>query len=161
MQIRKARLTDIPAITEIYNEAVLTTTATFDTEVKSDEERRVWFENHGERHPIIVVEYEQKIAAWGSLSAWSPRAAYDNTVESSLYVKSEFRGKGIGRALQNALIELATEIGHHTLLAQITTENEVSIALHEKTGFRTVGVLQQVGKKFGRQLDVAILQRLL
>lgn len=161
MQIRRALFDDLAAITDIYNEAVLTTTATFDTEVQTVQERHAWLEGHDELHPVIVVEVDHKVAAWGSLSAWSQRAAYNGTVESSLYVKAEYQGMGCGKALQDALIQMAKENGHRILLAQVTTENKISIALHEKTGFRTVGILEQVGRKFGRLLDVAIMQRML
>ena len=85
-------------MTAIYNEVVLTTTATFDTEVKTGSERRPWFEAHGERHPILVAESDGGVVGWASLSRWSERPAYDDTAETSFYVKAEYRGRGIGRA---------------------------------------------------------------
>ena len=97
--IRPATVNDLPAITEIYNEAVLNTTATFDTEPKSMEDRLAWFHNHTERHPILVSTHETVITGWASLSKWSERSAYDTTVEVSVYVHVDFRGQGIGKKL--------------------------------------------------------------
>ena len=91
-QIRKAAIADLEAIREIYNEAILTTTATFDTEPKSADERLQWFQSHDERHPILVAVVDGKVVGWASLTPWSDRAAYDDTAETSFYVKSEFRG---------------------------------------------------------------------
>src|SRR5262245_51145559 len=92
VEIRRAALSDLGAITDIYNEAILTTTATFDTEPKTVEERIAWFDSHGENHPIIVAALDGTVAGWASLSRWSDRPAYDCTVETSFYVKREFRG---------------------------------------------------------------------
>ena len=95
--IRKSSLEDVPAITEIYNEAILTTTATFDTEPKSVAERQNWLRSHCERHPVLVAEIDGRVVGWSSLSKWSERKAYDDTAETSFYVLSAFRGRGIGR----------------------------------------------------------------
>ena len=97
VQIRRAVAEDIEAITAIYNEAILTTTATFDTETKTTAERMEWFTSHDHRHPILVAIVEGKIVGWASLSRWSDRPAYDDTAETSFYVESGQRGRGIGR----------------------------------------------------------------
>ena len=94
--IRPARPDDLNAITEIYNEAILTTDATFDTEPKTDEEQKTWFTNHGPKNPILVAEQDRTVIGWASLSDWSDRCAYSDTTEISLYVKGNSRGKGIG-----------------------------------------------------------------
>src|SRR5439155_12343816 len=99
VQIRRARLADLEAITDIYNDAILNTTATFDAEPKSPVERLAWFQAHDERHPILVAVEDGDVAGWSSLSKWSDRRAYDHTAETSFYVKAEFRGRGIGRKL--------------------------------------------------------------
>src|SRR5436190_8054769 len=98
--IRRAELADLESITAIYNEAILTTTATFDTEPKTASERLPWFQSHGERHPILVAESEGGVVGWASLSPWSERPAYDDTAETSFYVRAGRRGQGIGRALK-------------------------------------------------------------
>src|SRR3954454_2525457 len=98
--IRRAELADAPAIAEIYNEAIATTTATFDTEPKTVEERTQWLQSHDERHPVFVALADGAIVGWASLTRWSDRAAYDDTAETSFYVRSTARGRGIGRKLK-------------------------------------------------------------
>jgi phosphinothricin acetyltransferase len=159
--IRKAEVADLAAITEIYNEAILTTTATFDTQPKSTADQLKWFQSHDERHPILVAVIDGKIEGWASLSKWSDRRAYDDTVESSFYVKSEFRGRGIGRMLKGAIIEEARRLHFHTLIARVAEGNPESLHLNESAGFVHVGTLKEVGWKFGKLLDVHILQKIL
>ena len=79
LNIRRSALSDLDAITEIYNEAILTTTATFDLEPKTREDRLQWFEDHDDRHPILVAEFETQVVGWACLTRWNPRAAYDDT----------------------------------------------------------------------------------
>jgi L-amino acid N-acyltransferase YncA len=159
--IRKADPEDLDAITLIYNEAILTTTATFDTEQKSAADQLEWFQSHDERHPILVAVMDGKVVGWASLTKWSDRRAYDDTVESSFYVKSEFRGRGIGRMLKDAIIEEARRLHFHTLIARVAEGNPESLHLNESAGFVRVGTLREVGRKFGNLLDVHILQKIL
>jgi len=159
--IRPAVLADVPAITDIYNEAILTTTATFDIEPKSLEDRQQWFHSHDERHPILVAELNDRVVGWTSLSPWSDRQAYDETAETSFYVHSEFRGRGIGRQLKLAIIAEARRIGFHTLIARAAEGSGESLHINESVGFTRVGVLREVGKKFGKRLGVHLLQLIL
>jgi phosphinothricin acetyltransferase len=159
--IRPATLADIPAILEIYNEAILTTSATFDTEPKTLEERTSWFRSHDERHPVLVAVVEGKVAGWACLSSWSERRAYDGTAETSFYVQAAYRGRGIGRQLKEALIREARRIGIHTLIARVAEGSQESIHLNESCGFVKIGTLREVGQKFGRFLDVHIMQMML
>ena len=161
LKIRNAQLSDVDAITEIYNEAILTTTATFDTEPKSASERLEWLKSHGERHPVIVAELNGTVVGWASLSRWSERSAYDDTAETSFYVKSGHRGRGIGRKLKQAIVDEARRLKFHTLIARIAEGGDVSLHLNESFGFVHVGTLKEVGRKFGRLLDVHILQKIL
>ncbi len=157
--IRNAALSDLDAITEIYNEAILTTTATFDTEPKSTAERLQWFQSHGERHPILVAVVDEKVVGWTSLSRWSERRAYDDTGETSFYVKSEYRGQGIGRKLKQAIIDEARRLRYHTIIARVVSESNASLHLNESFGFVHIGTMKEVGRKFGKLLDVHILQK--
>jgi len=159
--MRIATLSDIDAITEIYNEAILTTTATFDTEPKTISERTQWFQSHDERHPIWVAVVHGKVVGWISLSIWSDRPAYNDTGETSFYVKSEYRGKGIGRALLQTILHEAQRLTYHTIIARIAGESDVSLHIHESFQFFPVGILKEVGRKFGRLLDVHIMQKIL
>ncbi len=101
--IRRAQLTDAKAIADIYNEAILTTTATFDTETKSVEERAQWLQSHDGRHPVLVAVVDGLVVGWASLRRWSERRAYDDTAETSFSVHSTHRGRGIGRKLKDAM----------------------------------------------------------
>jgi L-amino acid N-acyltransferase YncA len=159
--IRRAELSDASAIAEIYNEAIRTTTATFDTELKSADERVEWLQSHDERHPVLVAVLDDKVVGWVSLTRWSERRAYDDTAETSFYVHSSQRGKGIGRRLKEAIIEEARRLNYHSLIARVAEGSQESLHLNESTGFELVGTLKQVGKKFGKRLDVHIMQRML
>lgn len=153
--------TDAAAIADIYNEAILTTTATFDTEPKSVAERRDWLQAHDERHPVWVAEVGGKVVGWVSLSRWSDRRAYDDTGEISFYVHSTKRGQGIGRQLQEAMVNEAARLGYHTLIARVAEGSRESIHLQESTGFVHIGMLKEVGRKFGQILGVHIFQKML
>jgi L-amino acid N-acyltransferase YncA len=161
LAIRNARPADIEAITEIYNEAILTTVATFDITPKCVSDRLEWLKSHDDRHPVIVCELNGKVVGWASLSKWSERSAYDDTAETSFYVKKEFRGRGVGRKLKETIINEALRLKFHTLLAQIAEGSDASLHLNESLGFVKVGTLKEVGRKFGRQVDVHILQKML
>ncbi|MBI5966794.1 MAG: N-acetyltransferase [Deltaproteobacteria bacterium] len=160
MVIRRAKLGDLTAITQIYNEAVQTTTATFDTEPKTVDERRTWFENHDQKHPIFVAQLGGEVLGWASLSRWSDRLAYAGTAEISLYVKEKFRGGGIGKKLLQAIVREGEKVGLHTVIARIAEGNKISVHLHESVGFEHIGIMREVGRKFGRLLDVYLMQKI-
>ncbi|MFH1100628.1 MAG: N-acetyltransferase family protein [Methanobacteriota archaeon] len=157
---RSARREDLDAITEIYNEAIIKTVATFDTEVKTNEEQKEWFDGHGSENPVLVAEQNGLIVGWGSLSKWSDRCAYSETAEISLYVKEEYQGKGIGRRLIEAIMKEGEKTGLHTIIARITEGNESSLHLHRSVGFTHIGTMKEVGKKFGKRLDVHLMQKI-
>lgn len=159
--IRLATPEDIPAITAIYNEAIATTTATFDTEPKTEQDRLSWLQSHDERHPVFVAVQDGNVVGWTSLSKWSDRPAYVDTAETSFYVHSTSRGKGIGRSLKLAIIQEAKRLGFHTLIARVAEESKESIHLNESCGFEHVGTLKEVGRKFGKLLGVHIMQKML
>ena len=159
--IRRAGLSDAAAIADIYNEAILTTVATFDTEPKTVAERTQWLQAHDERHPVLVAEVGGKVVGWASLTQYSERRAYDDCAETSFYVHSTHRGRGIGRKLKDAIIEEARRLRYHTLIARIAEGSGASIHLNESAGFVHVGTLKEVGRKFGKLLDVHIMQKIL
>ena len=159
--VRRAGLADAAAIAEIYNEAILTTTATFDTEIKTPEERMAWLQSHDWRHPVFVAEIDGTVVGWACLTEWSDRQAYADTAESSFYVHSEHRGQGIGRKLKEVIMEEARRLKFHTLIARVTDGSSESLHLNESTGYVRIGTLKEVGRKFGKLLDVHILQKML
>jgi L-amino acid N-acyltransferase YncA len=151
----------MPRLAEIYNDAVRTTVATFDTKPRSVGDQLTWWRHHDERHPVRVAVRKEALLGWSSLSPWSERPAYAATAEDSVYVDSEARGKGIGRALLADLIDQARAWRYHTLLARVAGGNPVSLRLHTSAGFREVGVMREVGFKFERWVDVHLLQRMI
>ena len=161
LNIRKATVNDLKDITDIYNYAILETNATFDTEIKTLEDRKEWFKKHGERYPILVAEEDGNIVGWASLSKYSTKCAYSDTVELSLYIRPEHQKKGIGKQLMERIIEEGEKAGLHAILARITDGNKVSIRLHEMFGFKHVGVLKEVGFKFSKRLDVHLMEKIL
>ncbi len=158
--IRRATPDDLPAITEIYNDAVLNTIATFDTQPKTLEEQKAWFDEHGMKYPLMVAEIDGAITGWASLSRWSGRCAYANTAEISVYVSGTHRGKGIGGKLVREIVAEGQRVGLHTLIARIADGNEVSIRLHESAGFKHIGIMHEVGEKFGKLIDVYMMQKI-
>ena len=159
--IRLATVDDLDTINGIYNHYVLHSTTTYQTEAETIEDRHSWFAERGPVHPVTVAEFDGEIRGWGSLSPFHPRSAYHRTVENSVYVRNDARRRGIGRALLVDLIERATQLGHHTIIAGIDTEQTGSIALHARLGFVEVARLREVGFKFDRWLDVVYLQKML
>jgi L-amino acid N-acyltransferase len=160
--IRPAKREDLPAILEIYNDAVLTTTATYDYEPRSLEHRLAWFEDHvNNGYPVFVAEDEnRKIVGWSSLSRFHDRKGFRYTTENSIYVTASQRGRGIGRQLLEPLIESARRQNYRVIIAAIDAENSASIKLHERYGFEVVGHFKRVGYKFDRWLDVIYMELL-
>ena len=163
MQLRPAIQDDLPTILDIYNEAVLNTTASYDYEPRTLEHREAWFEQHqAQGLPILVaLGAPGQVVGWGSLSRYHDRKGYQFTVENSVYVAAAHRGGGVGTALLAPLIEEARQLGMHVIVAGIDGENQPSVALHTRFGFVTVGRFKEVGFKFGRWLDVIYMQRTL
>lgn len=161
MNIRKATISDLEGITEIYNDAIKNTVATFDTEIKTLKEQEKWFKGHGKKYPVIVAEQDGNIVGWSALSKYSTRCAYSDTVELSLYVTEKYQSKGVGKSLMERIIEEGEKSGLHVILARITDGNKISIHLHEMFGFEHVGILKEVGYKFGKCLDVYLMQKIL
>jgi len=156
MHIRKAEMRDIPALRDIYNYEVIHGTATFDIEEKSMEERTEWFYAHNrDNHPLIVCERNGEAIGYASLSSYRTKAAYQHTVELSIYVAVAHRRQGVATALMDAILTMAREDDRiHTVVSVITDGNQASIGLHEKFGFSYSGTLHEVGIKFGRCLDI-------
>lgn len=161
IEIRKAKEEDLKAIVEIYNEAVVNTTATFDTEDKTIGDATLWLTNRDENFPVIVAVRSNEIVGYAALNKWSDRKAYDITAEISLYVKANHRRQGMGKTLIDVIVKAAGETNLHSIIARITEGNEQSVYLHKANGFKTIGVMQQVGRKFGQLLNVTLMQKML
>ncbi len=162
--IRPAVRGDCQSILDIYNEAVLNTTASYDYEPSTLERRLAWFDAHERDDYAIWVAVDEaaphgpRVIGWSSLSRFHDRPGYRFTCENSIYVAAERRGKGIGNKLMIPLITSARERGLHVIIAAIDASNEASIRLHAKHGFQKVAHFREVGFKFGRWLDVVDMQ---
>ena len=159
--IRPAEADDCEAINAIYNYYVIHSTTTYQIEPDTLEVRERWLAAHSPRHPVIVAERQGAIVGWGCLNQWRNRAAYDNTVENSVYVAHGLHRQGIGSAILLETIRLAREIGHRTIIGVIDADQAASIRVHAKHGFAEVGRLKELGFKFNRWLDVVYMQLML
>ena len=161
VNICQAALQDLDAITAIYNDAIINTTATFDTAPKSRKEQSAWFKDHTGKYEILVTEIDNKVIGWASLSKWSDRCAYSDTAECSLYINESFRQRGYGKTLFKAILREAEVARFHTIIARIAEGNNTSIHLCETAGFQHIGTMKEVGRKFGKLLDVHLMQLML
>lgn len=163
IRICPAEPTHIPAILDIYNEAVLNTTASYDYEPHTLDQRTTWFEQHQQQgfSVFVAVDETERVVGWGSLSKFREKIGYQHTVEHSLYVAANQRRRGIGRLLLLALIESARNLGKHVIIGGVDASNEASFQLHQSLGFEQVAHFKQVGYKFDRWLDIVFLQRTL
>jgi L-amino acid N-acyltransferase len=161
VEIRSATPADAAPTAEIYNTEVTGSTVTFDLVTRTVDEQAEWLGARSGAHAVIVAEVDGRIAGFASISPFRDRPAYRTTVEDSVYVHRDHRGFGVGRALLTEILRVAEGRGFHTVIARITGEADPSIRLHRAVGFAHVGVEREVGRKFGRWLDVVVMQKLL
>jgi len=161
VRIRPATEDDVPAILDIYNEAIVNTVATFDTEPQTLEEKLAWFRETAHPYVVVVAERDGEVVGWASLRRFRAKAAYRYTAENSVYVRNDYHGEGTGTALMRELVDLGAASWFHTIIAGIAGENPASVRLHERFGFETVGVEREVGYKFERWIDVTWMQKML
>lgn len=159
IELRSASEKDLEDILEIYNDVVINTTAIYQNTSRSLPEQREWFLLRKKQgFPVIVAELNGQVAGYGSFGPFRNGECYSSTVEHSLHVASNFRGKGIGSELLVELMDLAQKSGAHAMIAGIDSTNLVSLRLHNRHGFKQVGTLPQVARKFSRWLDLTLLQ---
>ncbi|MHB8514328.1 MAG: GNAT family N-acetyltransferase [Dehalococcoidia bacterium] len=161
VEVRAAAAADVPRLTEIYNHYVVHTPITFDLEPFSVEQRMQWFSQHARRgpHRLLVAVRDGAVVGYAGTGQFRTKRAYDTTVETTIYCAPDATGLGIGRRLYTALFEALRGEDVRMAVAGVTLPNEASCALHERFGFRRVGVLREVGRKFGRYWDVAWYER--
>ncbi len=161
MRTRLIEPRDAEATRAIYNVEVLETTVTFDIRPRSLAEQQRWIGEHSGGNPAVVPVDDDGGLGFASRSPFKPRAAYAPTVEDSVYVHRDARGRGVGEVLLREILRLGTDHGFHSAVARIVGGHEASIALHRKCGFEEIGCEREVGRKFGRWLDVVLMQRML
>jgi phosphinothricin acetyltransferase len=160
--IRAAGEDDLEAITAIYNDAILTTTASWDDEIVTVENRRAWLAEHGtEPNVTLVAEVGGEVVGFAGYGRYREKAGYDLTVEHSVYLAPAARGLGLGTRLLTELVAAATERGIHVMIGGLSADNETSLRLHRRLGFVETARMPQVGMKFGRWLDLVFVQRIL
>ena len=158
LEIRPAWEAYLDAITKIYNQAVIRTTATMDIAPRSVEEQKTWFDAHKDSFPILVAILNEEVIGWASLSEYSPRGGYANTAEISIYIHEDYRKKGFGKEILTEILKVGEDTGLHSIIARISAASQISLHLFENLGFAYVGTLKEVGKKFDEYRDVVIMQ---
>jgi phosphinothricin acetyltransferase len=161
VSIRLATVDDAEAIRSIYNVEVTQSTVTFDLEPRSLAAQRDWLAARSGAHSAIVAVLDGEVIGFASLSPWKDRPAYRTSVEDSVYIHRAHQGRGVGRLLLTRLVEVADESGFHAMFGRIVGGHEASIGLHRALGFEVIGVEKEVGRKFGRWLDVVVVEKLL
>ena len=159
--IRPAQVADLPRLTDIYNHYVLNTPVTFDIEPYTVERRRAWFDQFGTsgRHRLLVADLDGTVMGYAGTTRFRPKAAYDTTVETTVYCAPDAVGKGIGSRLYSALFEGLKAEDIHRFVAGYALPNPATEALHRRFGFKPVGVFTENGRKFGKYWDVCWSER--
>jgi L-amino acid N-acyltransferase len=160
MQLREAVPADLPAILDIYNDAILTSTSSWDYEPWSPVQHADWYAHKAENgYPLLVAVEGSELLGYATYGEFRPKIGYAATREHSVYVRDAARGRGVGSRLMSELIDRAQRSGVHALIGAIAGDNEASLALHARLGFVEVGRLPEVGRKFDRWLDLVFVQR--
>ncbi len=161
VNLRLARPEDAEATRAIYNTEVTGSTVTFDLVPRSIDDQLAWLDQRSGAMAVVVAEIDGQVVGFASLSPYRDRPAYATTVEDSVYVNADFRGQGVARALLAEILDIASTRGFHAVMARIVGGHDASIGLHNSLGFEIVGTEREVGRKFGKWLDVVIMQRML
>ncbi len=162
ISVRWIETRDAEAVRQIYNREVEHSTVTFDMVPRTLDDQVAWIDDHTGSYPALVaIAAPDRIVGFAGLSPYRPRPAYSTTVESSVYVHHDLRGQGVGRTLMQRLVETAADHGYHSMIARIVGDHDTSIALHQAVGFEIIGREHEVGRKFGKWLDVVVMQRML
>jgi L-amino acid N-acyltransferase len=162
MTIRPAAERDIPAITAIYNEVVASSAAVWTEKPDTETDRLAWMQaRRALGYPVLVAAEGTDVLGYGTFGDFRAWPGYRYSVEHSVYIHADHRGRGLGRAIIGELVSAATALGKHVLIAGIDGDNIASIRLHERAGFAEVARMPEVGRKFGRWLDLVFMQRVL
>ena len=159
--VRLATATDAAAIARIYNQGIEDRVATFETEPRTVQQIEAQLAEKGDRYPTVVVERDGRVVAWATVGSYRSRPCYAGTGEHSVYVERGARGSGAGRVALEGLFHACQARGFWKLVSRIFPENTPSLALHERTGFRVVGVYRRHGKLDGEWRDCVIVEKLL
>jgi len=161
IRVRPAAHADLARLTEIYNHYVLNTPVTFDVDPYTIERRQAWFDQFGPsgRYRLLVAEENGVILGYAGTMRWRPKAAYETTVETTIYCAPDAVGKGVGGRLYGALFDALRGEDVHRFVAGYTMPNAATASIHERFGFKVVGIFTEVGRKFGKYWDVCWTER--
>jgi len=160
--VRNAQTNDLPELMAIYNQAIAESTAVYEYQPFDEVYMEQWWKQKCEGNwPVLIFEWDRKVAAFGTYGTFRARAAYESCVEHSLYVHSQFQGQGLGKDMLIRLIEAAQKDRRHTMIGGIDSTNSVSLKLHADLGFKEVGRLPEVAYKFDKWLDLVFMQLIL
>ena len=160
-RIRAATAADAAAICRIYNQGIQDRVATLETEERTPAERVEWLEARDARHPVLVAEAEGLVVGWASLNTFNARRAYAHVADLSLYVEREWRGRGAGRQLLEAVVAEARALGYHKLVLAAFPWNEAGMRAYRRAGFRDVGIYREQGRLDGRWVDTIVMEKIL
>ena len=158
--IRTATPADVPHITHIYNQGIEDGIATLEYPLKSEGDMRVWFDDHGERYPVIIATWGDEVVGWAALNPYSHRCAYDGVADLSIYVRRDQRGDGLGQLLMQEIERRAVLHGFHKIVLFALTANGDGRRLYDRRGFREVGIFREQGKLNGKYVDVLVMEKL-
>ena len=159
IRLRLATLSDAKAINEIHNYYVQTSTATWQIDEDTEDQRRQWLKSRSPEYPVIVATLGSDVVGWSSISAYNTRKGWSGTVEDSIFIHHAHHGQGLGKKVLQELLRLADALGHHSVIARISGEQASSRQLHATLGFEESGILRGVGRKFGQKLDCVYMLR--
>lgn len=160
--VRSATEADVPAILEVYNHYIANSISTFDVEPQTLDEKLAWFRlSIAPPYCVVVAGGDGDVLGFASLGPFRSKAAYRHTAENSVYVRPERQANGVGKALLTRTVKVAGTNGLRAIIARIAGDNPGSVALHERCGFRHVGIEREVGYKFERWIDVVVMQLIL
>lgn len=160
--LRDAIINDVPSILDIVNHEILNSTVLYEYDTRTISQQQKWFaEKKNQGWPVVVAEQNKCLVGFGTYGLFRQRIAYQNSVEHSVYVHKDFRGKTIGHQLMTELVNRAKKQEYHTMVAGIDSTNQDSVEFHRKFGFEMVGTFKEVGFKFNRWLDVVFIQLML
>jgi L-amino acid N-acyltransferase YncA len=161
LRIRAATVGDAESICRIYNQGIRDRVATLETEERTPDERAQWLETRSPRHPVLIAEDDGLVVGWASLNVFNGRRAYDHVADLSLYVEREWRGRGVGRRLLEALVARAIELGYHKLVLAAFPWNAAGMRAYGRAGFREVGIYREQGRLDGRWVDTVVMEKIL